>query len=207
MKNALMRSEAGVDKRCSWVNVNDPLLLEYHDREWGVPVHSDLKHFEGVVLSGAQAGLNWSLVLKKREGYRRAFDRFNPERVAHYSEKHTRSLLADPQIIRNRLKIEAAVRNARAFLKIQEEFGGFDSYCWRFVGGKPKLGRWKTAQQIPAISAESEALSKDLKQRGFSFVGPTVAYAYMQAAGLVNDHLASCFRYRELRSETATASE
>jgi DNA-3-methyladenine glycosylase I len=207
MKNALMRSEAGVDKRCSWVNVNDPLLLEYHDREWGVPVHSDPKHFEVLVLSGAQAGLNWSLVLKKREGYRRAFDRFNPERVARYSEKHTRSLLADPQIIRNRLKIEAAVRNARAFLKIQEEFGGFDSYCWRFVGGKPKLGRWKTAQQIPAISAESEALSKDLKQRGFSFVGPTVAYAYMQAAGLVNDHLASCFRYRELRSETATASE
>ena len=207
MKNALMRSEAGVDKRCSWVNVNDPLLLEYHDREWGVPVHSDPKHFEVLVLSGAQAGLNWSLVLKKREGYRRAFDRFNPERVAQYSEKHTRSLLADPQIIRNRLKIEAAVRNARAFLKIQEEFGGFDSYCWRFVGGKPKLGRWKTAQQIPAISAESEALSKDLKQRGFSFVGPTVAYAYMQAAGLVNDHLASCFRYRELRSETATASE
>ncbi len=169
MKNALMRSEAGVDKRCSWVNVNDPLLLEYHDREWGVPVHSDPKHFEVLVLSGAQAGLNWSLVLKKREGYRRAFDRFNPERVARYSEKHTRSLLADPQIIRNRLKIEAAVRNARAFLKIQE--------------------------------------SKDLKQRGFSFVGPTVAYAYMQAAGLVNDHLASCFRYRELRSETATTSE
>ena len=201
MKNALMRSEAGVDKRCSWVNVNDPLLLEYHDREWGVPVHSDPKHFEVLVLSGAQAGLNWSLVLKKREGYRRAFDSFNPERVARYSEKHIQSLLADPQIIRNRMKIEAAVRNARAFLKIQEEFGGFDSYCWRFVGGKPKLGRWKDTRQIPATSYESEALSKDLKERGFSFVGPTVAYAYMQAAGLVNDHLVSCFRYQELLSE------
>src|SRR5882672_10836638 len=145
-----MRSEASPDKRCSWVNVEDPLLLEYHDREWGVPVHSDPKHFEVVVLSGAQAGLNWSLVLKKREAYRRAFDSFDPERVARYSEKHTRSLLADPQIIRNRMKIEAAVRNARACLKIQEEFGGFDSYCWRFVGGKPKLGRWKATRQIPA---------------------------------------------------------
>ena len=194
-----MRSEASPDKRCSWVNEDDPLLLEYHDREWGVPVHSDPKHFEVLVLSGAQAGLNWSLVLKKREGYRRAFESFDPERVARYSAKQIRSLLADPQIIRNRMKIEAAVRNARAFLNIREEFGTFDSYCWRFVAGKPKLGRWKTTQQIPATSLESEALSKDLKQRGFSFVGPTVAYAYMQAAGLVNDHLASCFRYRDLR--------
>jgi len=200
MKNVLMRSEAGLDKRCSWVNVDDPLLLEYHDREWGVPVHSDRKHFEVLVLSGAQAGLNWSLVLKKREGYRRAFDSFDPERVARYADKHTRSLLADPQIIRNRMKIEAAVRNARSFLKIQEEFGSFDSYCWRFVGGKPKLGRWKATRQIPATSPESEALSKDLKQRGFSFVGPTVAYAYMQAAGLVNDHLVICYRYQELLS-------
>ncbi len=173
-------------------------MLEYHDREWGVPVHSDPKHFEVLVLSGAQAGLNWSLVLKKREGYRRAFDRFDPERVARYTEKQIRTLLADPQIIRNRLKIEAAVRNAGAFLKIQEEFGVFDSYCWRFVDGKPKLGRWKATRQIPATSPESEALSKDLKQRRFSFVGPTVAYAYMQAAGLVNDHLVGCFRYQEL---------
>ena len=190
-----MRSEANSKKRCSWVNVDDPLLLKYHDREWGVPVHSDHKHFEGLVLSGAQAGLNWSLVLKKREGYRRAFDSFDPEKVARYSEKQTRTLLSDPQIIRNRLKIESAVRNARAFLTIQEEFGGFDSYCWRFVGGKPKLSSWKATRQIPATSPESEALSKDLKRRGFSFVGPTVAYAYMQAAGLVNDHLVSCFRY------------
>ena len=201
-----MRSTASPNKRCSWVNVDDPLLLEYHDREWGVPVHSDPKHFEVLVLSGAQAGLNWSLVLKKREGYRRAFDSFDPERVARYSEKQIRTRLSDPQIIRNRMKIEAAVRNARAFLKIQEEFDGFDSYCWRFVGGKPKLGRWKATRQIPATSPESEALSKDLKQRGFSFVGPTVAYAYMQAAGLVNDHLVSCFRYQEILTEVANAN-
>jgi len=179
--------------------MDDPLLIEYHDREWGVPVHSDRKHFEVLVLSGAQAGLNWSLVLKKREGYRRAFDGFDPKKVARYSEREVRILLADPQIIRNRMKIEAAVRNARAVLKIQEEFGGFDSYCWRFVGGTPILGHWKATRQIPARSPESEALSKDLKQRGFSFVGPTVGYAYMQAAGLVNDHLVSCFRYQELR--------
>jgi DNA-3-methyladenine glycosylase I len=201
-----MRSKPSPDKRCSWVNVDDPLLLEYHDREWGVPVHRDHKHFEILVLSGAQVGLNWSLVLKKREGYRRAFDSFDPERVARYSEKQTRTLLADPQIIRNRMKIEAAVRNARAFLKIQEEFGGFDSYCWRFVGGEPKLSGWKATRQIPATSPESEALSKDLKQRGFSFVGPTVAYAYMQAAGLVNDHLVNCFRYQEILAEVANAN-
>jgi DNA-3-methyladenine glycosylase I len=201
-----MSSGSRPDKRCSWVKVDDPLLLDYHDREWGVPVHSDPKHFEVLVLSGAQAGLNWSLVLKKREGYRRAFDGFDPESVARYSEKQTRTLLADPRIIRNRMKIEAAVRNARAFLKIQEEFGGFDSYCWRFVGGKPILGRYKTVGQIPATSLESEALSKDLKQRGFSFVGPTVAYAYMQAAGLVNDHVVDCFRYQEIRRKVANAN-
>jgi DNA-3-methyladenine glycosylase I len=201
-----MRSAAIPNKRCSWVNAADPLLLEYHDREWGVPVHSDRKHFEVLVLSGAQAGLNWSLVLKKREGYRHAFDQFDPEKVARYSEKQIRTLLADPEIIRNRMKIEAAVRNARAFLEIQEEFSDFDSYCWRFVGGKPKLNRWKATRQIPATSPESEAFSKDLKQRGFSFVGPTVAYAYMQAAGLVNDHLVSCFRYQGILSEVASAN-
>jgi DNA-3-methyladenine glycosylase I len=200
-----MRNDAAPKKRCSWVNIDDPLLVGYHDHEWGTPVHSDARHFEVLVLSGAQAGLNWSLVLKKREGYRRAFDDCDPEKVARYSEKQTRSLLADPQIVRNRMKIESAVSNARALLKIQTEFGSFDSYCWRFVDGKPKAGRWKATQQIPAVSPESEALSKDLKQRGFSFIGPTVAYAYMQAAGLVNDHLVSCFRYRELRSGIATA--
>jgi DNA-3-methyladenine glycosylase I len=202
-----MRRAASSDKRCSWVDMDDPLLIEYHDREWGVPVHSDRKHFEVLVLSGAQAGLNWSLVLKKREGYRRAFDGFDPEKVARYSEREVRTLLADPQIIRNRMKIEAAVRNARAVLKIQEEFGSFDSYCWRFVGGTSILGRWKATRQIPATSAESEALSKDLKQRGFSFVGPTVGYAYMQAAGLVNDHLVSCFRYQEILSDQGARQE
>ena len=186
------------DKRCSWVNADDPLLLAYHDREWGVPVHRDRKQFEVLVLSGAQAGLNWSLVLKKREGYRRAFDNFDPEKVARYSEKRIQTLLANSEIIRNRMKIEAAVSNARAFLKMQEEFGDFNSYCWRFVGGQPKLNRWKTTRQIPASSHESETFSKDLKRRGFSFVGPTVIYAYMQAIGMVNDHIVDCFRYAQI---------
>src|SRR4029077_18185842 len=193
--------------RCSWVSADDPLLLQYHDREWGVPAHSDRKHFEVLILSGVQAGLNWSLVLNKREGYRRAFDKFDREKVARYSERQIQKLLSDPESIRNQMKIEAAVHNARAFLKVQEEFGKFDAYCWQFVGGRPRLNRWKSTRQIPATTPESEALSKDLKRRGFSFVGPTVAYAYMQAAGFVNDHVASCFRYRELRSEIATPIE
>lgn len=193
-----MSSAALHNKRCTWVDADDPLLLDYHDREWGVPAHGERKHFEVLVLSGAQAGLNWSLVLKKREGYRRAFDNFDPDKVARYSERRIRRLLSDPGIIRNRMKIEAAVRNARAFLKVREEFGKFDAYCWQFVGGRPKLNRWKTTRQIPATSLESEALSKDLKRRGFAFVGPTVAYAYMQAVGMVNDHLIDCFRYREI---------
>jgi DNA-3-methyladenine glycosylase I len=155
------------NKRCSWVKFDDPLLLKYHDHEWGVPTHSDRKHFEVLVLSSAQAGLNWSLVLKKREGYRRAFDKFSPEKVARYSERQVQTLLSDADIIRNRAKIEAAVRNARAFLKVQEEFGDFDSYCWRFVGGRPKLNRWKATRQIPASSPVSETFSKDLKHRGF----------------------------------------
>ena len=204
MKTFLMHSAAR--KRCSWVNADDPLLLEYHDREWGVPVHSDRKHFEVLVLSSAQAGLNWSLVLKKREGYRRAFDKFDLEKVARYSERQIQTLMTDPEIIRNRMKIEAAVHNARAFLKVQEELGDFDSYCWNFVGGQPKLNRWKATRQIPATSPESEKFSKDLKRRGFSFVGPTVAYAYMQAVGMVNDHLVDCFRYREIQREVANAN-
>lgn len=198
-----MRGAAVPDKRCTWIKANDPLLLEYHDHEWGVPVHRDSKHFEVLVLSGAQAGLNWSLVLKKREGYRRAFDKFDPEKVARYSERRIQALLSNPEIIRNRMKIEAAVRNARAFLRVQEEFGEFDSYCWQFVGGRTKLNRWKTTRQIPATSPESEAFSKDLKGRGFSFVGPTVAYAYMQAIGMVNDHLVDCFRYRTVSTAAA----
>jgi DNA-3-methyladenine glycosylase I len=201
MQGALLR-----DKRCAWVSANDPLLMEYHDCEWGVPTHSERKHFEVLLLSGAQAGLNWSLVLKKREGYRRAFDNFDPEKVGRYSQRQIRRLLSDSDIIRNRMKIEAAVRNARAFLKVQAEFGSFDSYCWQFVGGRPKLNRWKTTRQIPATTPESEALGKDLKRRGFSFVGPTVAYAYMQAVGMVNDHLVDCFRYREIVRKAGRAS-
>lgn len=177
---------------------DDPLLLDYHDREWGVPAHSDRQLFEVLVLSGAQAGLNWSLVLRKRGGYRRAFQNFQPEKVARFSKPQVRRLLSDPRIVRNRVKIAAAVRNARAFLEIQGQFGTFDSYCWQFVGGRPKINRWKTVQQVPATSPESEAFSKDLKRRGFSFVGPTIVYAYMQAVGMTNDHLVDCFRYREI---------
>jgi len=201
-----LKHSSAQTRRCSWVNADDVLLVEYHDREWGIPAHSDRKHFEVLILSGVQAGLNWSLVLKKRDGYRRAFKKFDPEKVARYSEMQIRKLLSDPEIIRNRMKIEAAVRNARAFLKVQEEFGKYDSYCWRFVDGRPKLNRWKTAKQIPARSPESERLSKDLKKRGFNFVGPTVTYAYMQAIGMVNDHTVDCFRYREIAREFADAN-
>ena len=186
-------------KRCTWVSTENPLMLEYHDREWGVPVHDDRKHFEFLVLEAAQAGLSWSIVLKKREGYRRAFSEFDPEKVARYTEKRIQKLTLNPAIIRNRMKIEAAIRNARALLKIQEELGSFDAYCWRFVDGRPKLNRWKAMREIPATSSESDAFSKDLKHRGFSFVGSTVIYAHMQAIGMVNDHLVDCFRYREIR--------
>jgi DNA-3-methyladenine glycosylase I len=189
---AMTKTEA---TRCAWVG-DDPLMVAYHDREWGVPVHDDRQHFEFLVLEAAQAGLSWAIVLRKREGYRRAFSQFDAEKVARYTKARVQKLLSDPGIIRNRLKIEAAVRNARSFLAVQEEFGSFDAYCWRFVGGRPRVNRWKTSRQIPATSRESIALSKDLKQRGFSFVGPTVIYAHMQAVGMVNDHLVSCFRYR-----------
>jgi DNA-3-methyladenine glycosylase I len=185
--------------RCGWVGANNPLMMEYHDREWGVPVHDDRKHFEFLVLEAAQAGLSWSIVLNKREGYRRAFSGFDPQKVARYTQKRVEKLTADPAIIRNRLKIEAAVRNAKAFLAVQEEFGTFDRYCWRFVDGRPKLNRWKAMREIPATSPQSDALSRDLKQRGFSFVGSTVIYAHMQAVGMVNDHLVACFRYKDVR--------
>ena len=174
-------------------------MLEYHDREWGVPVHDDVKHFEFLVLEGAQAGLSWSIVLNKREGYRRAFSAFDPNKVARYTGKRVQKLLLDPGIIRNRQKIEAALRNARAFLAIQEQFGSFNAYCWRFVDGRPKLNRWKATREVPATSLESDAFSKDLKDRGFSFVGSTVMYAHMQAVGMVNDHLVGCFRFRQIQ--------
>ena len=179
-------------------------MLEYHDREWGVPVHDDRRHFEFLILEGAQAGLSWSTILKKREGYRRAFSEFDPAKVARYTAKRVDKLISDPGIVRNRAKIEATVRNARAFLEVQGEFGSFDAYCWRFVGGRPKVNDWKTPG-MTATSPESDALSKDLKQRGFGFVGSTIMYAYMQAVGLVNDHAPDCFRRREIqRPESIT---
>jgi DNA-3-methyladenine glycosylase I len=198
-QRAELRSGVMVAKRCGWVSGGDSLMLAYHDREWGVPVHDDHKHYEFLVLEGAQAGLSWSIVLKKREGYRRAFSQFDPARVARYTEKRIRKLLQNPAIIRNRLKVASAVTNARAFLAIQKEFGSFDAYAWRFVDGRPKVNCWKTTRAIPATSPESDAFSKDLKLRGFRFVGSTVIYAHMQAVGMVNDHLMECFRYRELR--------
>jgi len=188
-------------KRCSWVKVDHVPMLEYHDREWGVPTHDDRTHFEFLILEAAQAGLSWSIVLNKRDGYRRTFSGFNPEKVARYSEARIDKLTADPRIIRNRVKIAAAVKNARAFLAVQEEHGSFDAYCWRFVDGRPRQGRWKTIGQIPATTPESDAFSRDLKRRGFSFVGSTVIYAHMQAVGMVNDHLIDCFRYRAVRRQ------
>ena len=186
-------------KRCSWVRADHELMREYHDREWGVPTHDDRTHFEFLILEGAQAGLSWSIVLRKREGYRRAFNQFDPAKVARYSQTRIDKLTADPGIIRNRTKIAAAVRNARAFLIVQEEFGSFDAYCWRFVDGRPRQNRWRSQRQIPAMTAESDSFSRDLKRRGFSFVGSTVIYAHMQAVGMVNDHLVDCFRYRDVR--------
>ncbi|MGH8566877.1 MAG: DNA-3-methyladenine glycosylase I [Gammaproteobacteria bacterium] len=183
--------------RCGWSNA-DPLYLDYHDKEWGVPVHDDRTQFEFLVLEGAQAGLSWMTVLRKRAGYRRAFDDFDAEKVARYGEREIEALCNDPGIIRNRKKIESAVLNAQAFLAIQEAFGSFDVYIWHFVDGKPKPNAWRTVTELPAKSPESEALSRDLKQRGFRFVGPTICYAHMQATGLVNDHIVDCFRYAEL---------
>jgi DNA-3-methyladenine glycosylase I len=186
-------------KRCAWVNIEHKLMCEYHDREWGVPIHDDRTHFEFLVLEAAQAGLSWSIVLNKREGYRRAFSEFDPGKVARFSEARINRLIADPGIIRNRLKITAAVKNARAFLAVQEEFGSFDAYCWRFVDGRPRQNRRKSTAEIPATTSESDTFSRDLKRRGFSFVGSTVIYAHMQAVGMVNDHLVGCYRYRDVR--------
>jgi len=173
-------------------------MIPYHDAEWGVPVHDDRTHFEFLVLEGAQAGLSWLTVLKKREGYRRLFAEFDAEKVARFTPKRIEKVLLDPGIIRNRAKVEATVRNARAFLTVQEEFGSFDAYLWGFVGGSPKVNRWRRIEQLPATTAISEAMSADLRTRDFRFVGPTVCYSHLQAAGLINDHLVSCFRHAEL---------
>ena len=184
------------NNRCDWGARPDELMMAYHDEEWGVPVHDDRKQFEFLTLESAQAGLSWSTVLRKRENYRRAFADFDPEKVARFNAKKIERLLADPGIIRNRLKVTAAVNNARAFLAVREEFGTFDEYLWDFVDGRPIQNRVKTMKQMPATSKESDALSKDLKQRGFKFVGSTIIYAHMQAVGMVNDHLVSCFRHK-----------
>ena len=191
-------SEALIETgRCDWGNRGGELLRRYHDTEWGVPVYDDRKQFEFLVLEGAQAGLSWLTVLRKREAYRSAFAGFDPVEVARFGENEIEALVGNPGIIRNRLKIASTVSNARAFLEIQEEFGSFNAYIWKFVDGEPIGNRWKTMSELPATSARSDKLSKDLKSRGFKFVGSTIVYAHMQAAGLVNDHLVSCFRYGE----------
>ncbi len=183
--------------RCPWCLGFDDYVA-YHDNEWGVPVHDDHVHFEFLILEGAQAGLSWSTILKKREGYRKAFSAFVPEKVARFTEKHVEKLLLDPGIVRNRLKVNAAVNNAKRFLEVQDEFGSFDAYIWRFVNGRPIVNKLKSLSEARATTAESDALSKDLIKRGFKFVGSTVMYAHMQACGLVNDHLVDCWRYKEV---------
>jgi DNA-3-methyladenine glycosylase I len=185
-------------ERCGW-SISDPLMIDYHDTEWGVPVHDDRTHFEMIVLDGAQAGLSWQTVLKKREAYRKAFDNFDVRKVSRYNDKKIRELLENPGIIRNRLKINSAVMNAKAFLEVTKEFGSFDKYIWQFVGYRTIHNSWSSLKQLPAKTSISDAMSKDLKKRGFNFVGSTICYAYMQAAGMVNDHTIKCFRHKELR--------
>ena len=183
--------------RCSWC-LKTENYIEYHDKEWGLPVHDDRKHFEFLILEGAQAGLSWLTILNKREGYRKAFADFDPVKVARFTEAKCEKILLDPGIVRNRLKVYGAVNNAKRFLEVQKEFGSFDKYIWSFVGGKPIINKWKTLGQIAPTTKESDALSKDLIKRGFKFVGSTVMYSHMQACGLVNDHIADCFRYKEV---------
>ncbi|MRR18562.1 DNA-3-methyladenine glycosylase I [bacterium] len=193
-------------KRCEWTSV-DPLMISYHDNEWGTPVHDDIRWFEHIVLDGAQAGLSWKTILHRREGYRRAFDGFDPARVAQYGEKKYNELLDDDGIIRNRMKIKSAINNARAFLRIQEEFGSFDNYIWGFTGGRPVVNHWKSLGELPASTPLSDTISKDLRRRGFTFVGTTICYAFMQAAGIVNDHLADCFRHPDNQGIVAGRSK
>ena len=183
--------------RCSWP-ASDPLYIKYHDREWGVPLHDDRKLFEFLILDGAQAGLSWLTILKKRLNYRKTFDNFDPHKIVAYDSRKVRELLSNEGIVRNKLKINATIQNAISFLAVQKEFGSFNIYIWRFVGGETKKNKWKTLEEIPAQTPESAAMSADLKKRGFKFVGPTICYAFMQAAGLVNDHVVDCFRYEEV---------
>jgi DNA-3-methyladenine glycosylase I len=187
-------------KRCDWANRSE-LEQSYHDHEWGVEIHDDRTLFEFLVLEGAQAGLSWSTILRKREGYRRAFDNFDARKISKYSENTVSRLLTNSEIIRNRLKINATITNARAFLQVQKEFGSFDRYIWQFVNGKPIQNSWRKMTDIPSSTPESEAMSKDLKKRGFKFIGATICYAFMQAVGMVNDHVVDCFRYKELKKK------
>jgi DNA-3-methyladenine glycosylase I len=187
-------------KRCDWAGDSSLPYIEYHDTEWGVPVWDDRKQFEFLLLEGAQAGLSWSTILKKRDGYRKAFAEFDPQKVARFSQKRIDRILQDPNVVRNKLKVSSAVTNARAFLEVQQEFGTFCDYIWRFVDGRPKQNQLRKQSDVAATSAESDAMSKDMKQRGFRFVGSTILYAHMQATGMVNDHLVSCFRHRECRA-------
>lgn len=196
-----MRTSPKIDLiRCGWAK-ND-VSIAYHDREWGVPVHDDRALFEFLILEGAQAGLSWDTILKKRESYRSAFDRFDAQKIARYDRRKVQSLLREEGIVRNRLKIAATVQNAGAFLTVQKEFGSFDRYIWQFVGGTPRVNAWTSVREVPASTAESDAMSKDLKKRGFTFVGSTICYAFMQATGMVNDHLVECFRYREVAGDS-----
>ena len=187
-------------QRCPWP-IDDPLMIAYHDEEWGVPVHDDQKHYEFMLLDAMQAGLSWKTVLHKRENFRKAFADFDPAKVARFTDKRIAKLLEDPGIIRNRMKVNAAITNAKCFLDVQKEFGTFDSYIWQFTRGTTKHNQWKTDKQIPVSSKESDAMSADLKARGFKFVGSTICYAYMQAAGMVNDHLITCFRYAHCKEK------
>ena len=186
--------------RCEWATNGSQVDIEYHDNEWGVPVHSDKKLFELLLLETAQAGLSWSIILKKREGYRRAFDDFDADKVANYDQRRIEQLVADPSVIRNRLKIQSAISNAKAFIKLQQEYGSFDSYLWSFVDGKPRHNHWKSLIEVPSRTEISDVLSKALKKKGFVFVGSTICYSLMQAVGMVNDHIVQCFRYKDLIS-------
>jgi DNA-3-methyladenine glycosylase I len=197
-RRAVIRVNYPMKKRCKWAG-SDPIYATYHDTEWGVPLHDDRKLFEFLILDGAQAGLSWITILKKRQHYRQAFDHFDPRKVARYDYRKIKELLSNNGIIRNRLKIEAAIENARAFVSVQKELGSFDAYIWQFTGGETRKNAWKTVAAIPAQSEESLAMSRDLKRRGFKFVGPTICYAFMQAAGMVNDHTVDCFRYHEVQ--------
>ncbi len=186
--------------RCGWVSLNDPLYLRYHDEEWGTPLHDDIKLFELLILEGAQAGLSWKTVLNKRESYREAFDGFDPEKISVYDDRKRAELLSNPGIIRNRLKINAAIANARGFLEAREEMGSFDAFIWKFVGGKPIINSWGSISEVPARTGISDHMSRELKKRGFKFVGSTICYSFMQATGMVNDHVTSCFRYKQINS-------